>query len=101
MLSPHLPIDIQFLKGFLIFQGKKPITLENKGRGGGGFFMGSRLPNHDVKGWKEWKKKKKRNKNKNKKEQKTKQKEQKTKKHKGRLHQTWLESKHNRKYQSI
>ena len=47
-LSPHLPIDIQFLKGFLIFQAKKPITLENRGRGGEGFLMGSRLPNHDA-----------------------------------------------------
>ena len=49
-LCPHLPIDIQLLKGFLIFRAKKPITLENKGRGGGGFIMGSRLPNHDAKG---------------------------------------------------
>ena len=40
--------NIQFLKGFLIFQAKKPITLENRGRGGEGFLMGSRLPNHDA-----------------------------------------------------
>ena len=51
-LSPHLPIDIYFLKGFLIFRGKKPITVEKRGKGGGGFLMGSRLPNHDAKGWK-------------------------------------------------
>ena len=51
--------------------------------------MGSRLPNHDVKGWKELQKNKEKKKIKNK------------KKLKGRLHQTGLESKHNRKYQSI
>ena len=42
--------------------------------------MGSRLPNHDVKGWKEWKKNQK-----------------KTKKTKGKLHQTGLERNHNKK----
>ena len=31
----------------------KPITIEGRGRGGGGFLIGSSLPNHDAKGRKE------------------------------------------------
>ena len=36
--------------GLELRKTKKPIALENKGRGGGGFLMGYRLPNNDAKG---------------------------------------------------
>ena len=50
-LSPNRLKDIQLLIGSLVFQGFKPITLELRGRRGGGF-LGYSLPNHDAKGWK-------------------------------------------------
>ena len=51
MLNPNRPKDIQLLIDFLVFQGSKPITLESRGRRGGGFLCSS-LPNHDAKGLK-------------------------------------------------
>ena len=53
-LSPNRLKDIQLLIGSLVFQGFKPITLELRGRRGGGF-LGSSLPNHDSKGLKKGK----------------------------------------------
>ena len=50
-LSPNRLKDIQLLIGSLVFQGFKPITLELRGRRGGGF-LGYSLPNHDTKGLK-------------------------------------------------
>ena len=38
----------------MVFLSSKPITLEHRGRGGGGF-LGSSLPNHDAKGLKKGK----------------------------------------------
>ena len=49
MLNPNRPIDLKLLICFLVFLGSEPITLKNRGRGGGGFLICSSFPNHDVK----------------------------------------------------
>ena len=52
MLSLDRPKYVKLLIGFLVFLKPKPITLESRGTGGGGFLCPS-LSNHDAKGWKE------------------------------------------------
>ena len=50
MFSPNTPKYVKLLIGLLVFLKSKPITLESRGRGGGGFLVGSSFPNHDAKG---------------------------------------------------
>ena len=52
MLNLDRPKYVKLLIGFLVFLKPKPVTLESWGRGGGGFLVGSSLPNLDAKGWK-------------------------------------------------
>ena len=53
MLSPHRSKDIKFLIIILVFLDSKPITLNGRSRGRGGFPIGSNFLNHDAERLKE------------------------------------------------
>ena len=53
MLNPHRSKDIKFLIIILVFLDSKPITLNGRSRGRGGFPVGSNFLNHDAKRLKE------------------------------------------------
>ena len=48
-LSPNRPIYVQLLIGLLVFLKLKPLTIEGRGRRGGGFPICFSLPSHDAK----------------------------------------------------